>query len=170
MKEIEIKVIEINSSLVEKKLLSLGAKKIAECDVSTTVFDTVKKTLQNSNKTLRLRKKEKYYLTLKEHKVGKFAKEDDEYEVEVSDFEVMSNLLKKIGFISEELKPSHRITYKLKNSLVEIQEFKEIPPYFEIESPNEEELHKILELLKVDPSKVRNWNGWELFKHYNVAP
>ncbi|MFA6064543.1 MAG: CYTH domain-containing protein [archaeon] len=170
MKELEVKVIEINKIQVIKKLVSLGAKKIAECDVSTTVFDTPKKDFHNSNKTLRLRKKGKYYLTLKEHKAGKFAKEDDEYEVEVSDFSVMKTLLEKVGLVSEELKPSHRITYKLENSLVEIQEFKEIPPYFEVESPNEKELRKILDLLEVDKSKVRNWNGWELFSHYKIAP
>jgi len=170
MKELEVKVIEINKTQVIKKLLSLGVKKLSECDVSTTVFDTKEKHLHNSNKTLRLRKKGKYYLTLKEHKKGKFAKEDEEYEVEVSDFKVMAKLLEQIGFVPEELKSSHRITFKLKHSLVEIQEFKEIPPYFEIESPNEKELHTILDLLEVDKSKVRNWNGWELFSHYGVAP
>jgi len=170
MKEIEVKVIEINKKEVVNKLISLGAKKVSELGVSTIVFDTPSKDLHNSGKTLRLRKKGKYYLTLKEHKRGAFAKEDDEFEVEVNDFEVTKKLFESIGFVSSKLKTSHRITYKLKNSLVEIQEFKEIPPYFEVESPSEKELREILELLGADKSKVRNWNGWELFDHYGVAP
>ena len=114
-------------------------------------------------------KREAYYIS-KNWGEAKF-KEQPESDMVMDDIEAMLMVNREqIGFIPEELKSSHRITFKLKNSLIEIQEFKEIPTYFEVESPNEKELHTILELLEVDKSKVRNWNGWELFSHYGVAP
>jgi adenylate cyclase class IV len=61
MKEIEVKVIEINKSEVEKKLLLLGAKKVLDCAIETTIFDTKNADLKNSGKNLRLRKKEKFF-------------------------------------------------------------------------------------------------------------
>jgi adenylate cyclase class IV len=105
---------------------------------------------------------------LKEYKKGSFAKQDDEFEVEVSDFEVMQSILTRAGFIAKKLKSGRRTSYKLLNSLIEIQEYFVIPTYLEIESPNETEIKKIMGILGLSSDKVRNWHGFELFDHYGV--
>ncbi len=166
MKEIEVKVIEIDQQEVEKKLSSLGAKKIGEYQVESIIFDDSENNLNKKLNLLRLRKKGKIYLTFKEKAEKGFVKIAEETEVEVSDFEKMKLILEKIGFISSKTQPKKRITYKLKNSLVEIDDYFVLPVFLEVESPTEEELKEILDLFEFEKEKIKDWNGFELFKYY----
>ncbi|MFA5763308.1 MAG: class IV adenylate cyclase [archaeon] len=168
MKEIEVKVIEINQAEVEKKLVQLGAKKIGEYDIDALNFDTIDKKLSSKFNLLRLRKKGKNYLTFKGKAEQGFAKIVEELEIEVSDFETTKLILEKLGFLAKKTHPKHRVTYKLNNSLIEIDDYFIIPVFLEIESPNEKELKEIIELFGFEEDKIKSWNGFDLFKHYNL--
>lgn len=167
MKEIEVKVIEINKEEIEKKLIEFGAKKIGEYDIESIIFDTKNKDLSKKQNLLRLRKKGKNYLTFKGTPKFNVAKTVEELEVEVSDFELTKKILEQSGFIASNVAKKHRITYKLKNSLIEIDDYFFIPVFLEIESPTEIELEEIINLFNFDKNKVKTWNGFDLLKHYN---
>lgn len=166
MKEIEVKVIEINKEDVEKKLANFKAKKIGEWDIETILFDTSEKELEKKKNLLRLRKKGKVYLTFKGKEKKKLARVAEELEIEVSDFETTKRLLERIGFVSKNFRPKHRVSYKIKNSLIEIDDYFDIPLFLEIESPNEEELKEIIKMFGFEKEKIKTWNGFDLLKHY----
>ncbi len=167
MKEIEVKVIEINKKEVEKKLADFKAKKIGEWDIESILFDTPEKELEKKRNLLRLRKKGKSYLTFKGKEEKGLARIAEELEIEVSNFDTTKKLLENIGFVSKKFRPKHRVSYKIKNSLIEIDDYFDIPLFLEIESPNEEELKEIIEMFGFEKEKIKTWNGFDLLKHYN---
>jgi len=167
MKEIEIKILDVNKAELEKKLLGLGAKLVGKYELESIVFDTPNKDLNSKKELLRLRKKNA--ISTLTHKSS--VKEDktrtcEETEVEVGDFEKTKALLIGLGFICSSTKPKKRTTYKLNNSLIEIDEYKEIPTFFEVESPNEKELEEIVKLLGYSMKDTKTWTGWKVFNHY----
>ena len=58
MKEIEAKILEVNSQNIEEKLTSLGAKKIFDENIQTFFFDFKDGTIINAKNVLRLRKEQ----------------------------------------------------------------------------------------------------------------
>jgi len=163
----EVKILDVNKASLEKKLLALGAKLVGKYALESVVFDTQNKDLNSKKELLRLRKKNnKTILTHKNNvKEGK-TKTCEETEIEVSDFDKTKALLIGLGFVCSKSKPKKRTTYKLMNSLIEIDEYKEIPPFFEVESPNEEELEEIVKLLGYTMKDTKTWTGWKVFRHY----
>ncbi len=166
MKEIEVKVIEINKELVLEKLLELNAQKIGEYDIRASIFDDVEKSFKKKKQLIRLREKGKTFITFKGKAINGFVREAEEIEFEVSDFVLAKKFLEKIGLIAFELKPKHRTSFKIKNALIEIDEYEEIPVFLEIEAESEEKIREIIKLLELPIDNVRNWNGFELFEHY----
>lgn len=167
MKEIEVKVIEIDKSRVIKKLFELGATKIGEYDIKANLFDDINKKFNEKKQLIRLREKGKVFITFKDKASNGFAREAEEIEFEVSDFNLAKTFLEKIGLIAKEIKPKHRTTFKLNDVLIEIDEYAEIPVFLEIEAKNEEKIKEIIKLLDLPKENVKNWNGFELFKYYN---
>lgn len=166
-KEIEIKVIEINKKEIIKKLNLLNAKKIGEYEVESVFFDDIKKSFSKKKHLIRLRKKNDLaFFTFKGKEKKGFARIADELEFGVSDFKKAKLFMKKIGFIPREVQKKYRTSFKLKNSLIEIDEYKDIPTFLEIESPNEKEIKEIVKLLGIDKNKVKTWNGFDLFNYY----
>jgi adenylate cyclase, class 2 len=168
MKEIEVKVLEINKEKVLQKLKELKAEFVGEWDIDSIIFDDENNSLSKKKNLLRLRKKGKNYLTFKGKEKDGFAREAEEIEIEVSDFEKMKLILSKIGFTNSINSEKHRTTYKLKNSLIEIDEIKGIPTFLEVESPNEKEIKEIIELFGFENDKIKNWNGFKLLEYYGV--
>lgn len=165
--EIEVKVIEINKEEIIKKLKLLNAEKIGEYEIESVFFDDVNNSFSKKKNLIRLRKKNDLaFFTFKEKEKKSFARMAEEIEFSVGDFEKAKLFMEKLWFVSREVQKKHRTTFKLKNSLIEIDEYKDIPAFLEIESPSEEEIKEIIELLKIDASKVRTWNGFDLFKYY----
>jgi len=167
MEEIEVKILDVDKAGLEKKLKTLDAKLVGKYEIESIIFDTLKKELNSKKELLRLRKKnDKSTLTYKNNVREGKTRTCEETEIEVSDFEKTKSLLIGLGFVCSKTKPKKRTTYKLKNSLVEIEEYEEIPTFFEIESPSEKELEEIVELLGYSMSDTKTWTGWKVFRHY----
>jgi adenylate cyclase, class 2 len=167
MKEIEVKVIEIDKEKIINRLKELKAKKIGEYDIKAIIFDTPDNKFEKQKNIIRLRQKGKSYLTFKGKSKKGFAKECEEIEFEVSDFDLAKLFFEKIGFKSFEIKTKHRISFKLNDVLIEIDEYAEIPVFLEIEAKNEEKIKSVIKLLDLSEKDVRNWGAFELFRHYN---
>jgi adenylate cyclase class 2 len=98
MDEIEVKILEINRKELEKKLISIGAKKISQKEIETLFFDSKDYSFKRANSLVRLRKeKDRSTLTFKKIIDNKKAKIAKEYEVTVSDLGLMKNILESLG-------------------------------------------------------------------------
>lgn len=168
MKETEVKFLEINKKEIIRKLARLGAKKVFEGDIEAYFFDYPDKRLNKRGKILRLRKKSKEIeFNLKQNMIVTAAKNVDETEVNISDFELMKKILESIGLeISHTLPKKHRTSYSLNDLHFEIEKYKGIPAFLEIESDSEEKLKKAARLLGLDMKDAKSWTQKEVLEYY----
>jgi len=169
MEEIEVKILNIDKVAIVEKLLQLGAKKVFEGPMNSVYLDNENNTLTDGKKMLRLRQKgEKNIVTLKIRKPNEFAKICNEYEINVCDFDKARAIFKLLGFTEYATDLRKRLSFKLKNSLVEIDLYDDIPPFLEVESPDIQQLKEIVELLDFSMSDTRKWSGKDVMKFYTT--
>jgi len=166
MREIEVKILEVNRPELEKKLLSLGAEKIFEGTISDVYFDTNDKT-----KLLRLRNEnDKTIFTLKNKILADGVKEAEETEVEVKDYETMKKIVESLGYSVYLELIKKRISYKLNGARFEFDNYldnwEHVPEFMEIEAKNKEEIIKNAKLLGFEERDLKPWSGKEVERHY----
>jgi predicted adenylyl cyclase CyaB len=167
MIEIEIKVLEINKEEMIDKLIHLGAKKVLDEDVEAYYYDgnNLKK-----GQVLRLRKiGNKNFLTFKKKIHDKEISKREEHEIEISDLNKMHEILKNLNFNVIEKVNKHRTSYKIQETLFEIDEFKNenIPCLMEIESISKKKIMEFVKLLNIDENKLSTKGFFGLKKLYS---
>ena len=172
MKEIEVKILDIDRKKVEETLISLGAEKILDSDIQTTFFDFKDGKIVKAKDVLRLRKEDgKVELTYKKVHTTKTAKEAEEISVDVSSLEEMQNILENLGLRKTENMLKHRVSYKLGNARFDIDRYLEkysfIPEFMEIEAEITEPIDHYAELLGFKPKDVLPWSTYDIVKHYS---
>ena len=173
MKEIEVKIIEIDREKVEKKLRSLGATKTFDGNVETNFLDFPDRSITKANNLLRLRRiGGKTELVFKKFLKSDSAKVREEYEVSISDFQKMCEILKLIGLISIQENRKHRTSYVLEPGVsVDIDkyvgEFSHIPEFMEIECKNIKTIYRCAKLLGFDRQDCRPWTTPDLINYYS---
>jgi len=173
MKEIEIKIIEINKKEIEKKLKKIGAKKVFEGVLEGYAFDFPDERIKKAKNLLRLRKVgEKSYLTYKENKNKTCkAKICEETEFEIMDFEKMIKVLNLLGLGAKGTISKHRTTYSIGKTHFEIEEPIKtqsfIPPFLEIEAPSVKVAYKYAKELGFGEKSCLNWTGWDIARYYS---
>lgn len=167
MKEIEVKILEINIEEVEKKLKEMGAEKVFFGEVVSVYFDFPDKSLEKEGKILRLRQKEdKVILTYKELISQDEAKIMDEHELEVGDFGGVKRIFEGIGLFPLYQFNKHRTTYKLNNTNFEIDKYPGIPAFLEIEAPDLDTIYAIVSDLGFSKEKVNSYSVKEVLEYY----
>jgi adenylate cyclase class 2 len=171
MKEIEVKILEVDPGALARKLGELGAERVAEAELETLFFDYPDGSLEKGRNLLRLRRSgELSWLTYKGFVADPGAKVREEWEVKVSDFEITRKMLEAIGFQPREHILKRRLTYRLDRATLAIdrhqEEFARIPPLLEIEAPSVEEVQAVARLLGYSPEQCRAWDFAELLAHY----
>ena len=173
MKEIEIKIIEIDRKKVEDSLATLGAAMTFDGSVETRFFDFQENTITRARNLLRLRRVgNKTDLTFKKFVENESAMVRDEYEVSVSDFETMRLILESLGLISTWRMEKHRTSYVLSGGThVEIDkysgEFAYIPELIEIEGRDISTIRAHAKLLGFGPDDCRSWTTFDLVDYYS---
>jgi predicted adenylyl cyclase CyaB len=173
MKEIEIKIIQIDRKKVEDNLATLGAAKTFDGDVETWFFDFQDDSITRARNLLRLRRiGDKTDLTFKKFVESESAKVRDEYEVSISDFEPMRLILESVGLFSTKRMEKHRTSYVLKSGVeVDIDkyagEYSHIPELLEIEGKDVETVHLLAKLLGFHPEECRSWTTFDLIDYYS---
>jgi predicted adenylyl cyclase CyaB len=173
MKEVEIKIIEIDRRKVEGDLATLGAAKAFDGDVETWFFDFEDNTITLARNLLRLRRiGDRTDLTFKKFVESQSAKVRDEYEVSVSDFETMRLILESIGLVPTWRIEKHRTSYTLKSGVeVDIDryagEYSHIPELLEIEGEDVETVRLLAKLLGFRPEECRSWTTFDLIDYYS---
>jgi len=172
MKEVEVKITEIDRETVEAKLRSLGASKIFEGDEETVFFDFPGGPIASAKNLLRLRKiGDKTVLTFKKFVEDGKAKVRDEYEVSVSGFEPMLLILESLGLSPTRRMEKHRTSYVLKSGIrVDLDkytgEFAHIPDLMEIEGKDIDTIRSHAKVLGFHPEDCKSWTTFDLIDHY----
>lgn len=161
--EYEVRVLEVDKEKLEKELVNLGAKKIADYDYRRRVYNFNPK---DKNKWIRLRTDgNKTTLTIK--KIESLEIDGTkEIEIEVSDFDETDRMLNELGYKFHTYQENKRTRYVLNEVELDIDSWPYIPTYLEIEGKNVEDVEKVIELLKVDKEKVTSIDVQGVFKNF----
>jgi len=172
MKEVEVKILEVNRKKIEEILVRLGAKKIFDGKIQTLLFDFENGAIIKSKNVLRLRKEEdKAELTYKKVSFTETAKIAEEITVEVSNIEMMKKILENLGLSVIENMRKHRTSYILNRARFDIDcyldDFGYIPEFIEIEAENTDMIYKYAKLLGFNPEKCLPWSTSDVIKYYS---
>jgi len=172
MKELEVKILEVNRVKIEETLASLGAKKVFDGDIQTLFFDFKDASISKAKNVLRLRKEhDKTELTYKKVHITETAKMAEEYSVDVSNLETMRKILENLGLSITESMQKHRVSYTLDHTRFDIDRYvgnyDYIPELLEIESKNIDLIHKYAALLGFQAKDCLPWSTDELIRHYS---
>lgn len=171
MDEIEVKIIDINRKEIEEKLASLGAKKIFDDILYAFIFDFEDNRFQKDTSSLRIRKEgEESILNFKKLISSEEVKFCKEYEVKVSDFNVMKKILEILGLKIKFKYKKHRTSYALEGVKFEIDNYldmyKFIPEFLEVETKDAKTLEKYVKKLGYSKKECNNWSLSQLINHY----
>ncbi len=151
MKEVEVKIRNINKAEIIRKIEKLGGKKIFTGRVIDYRFDTPDRDLSRQGKALRIRQKGKYiYLNLKGKKksidniIGR-----DEIGVKISNFKTMHKILNDLGYIKIFELNKYRTEYRTEDITFDIDEYLGLDPILEIESDTFEKVEEYIDKLEI---------------------
>lgn len=172
MEEIEVKFLDINVSALEKKLISLGAKKVLDFLFRRRVFDYPDLRLAENHSWVRLRDEgEKITLTYK-RRFGTGEKFKDggmhEIEVNVNDFEKTAELLKSIGMVEKFYEENKRVKYILDDVEYCIDEWPLIPAYLEIEGKDWGSVKEATEKINFNWDDHIKCSTMQVYRHYGI--
>jgi adenylate cyclase class 2 len=165
MKEMEVKVLNIEPENIEKKLISLGAHKVKDEKQINMIFDTNELYLEKKFKGYsRIRIVENFitgdmksFFTLKMNIKSLGSRENVEHEVLIDNPKEMEKILEALGYELKYKGVKMRTSYKYENILFEIDiwDKETYPyPYLEIEVEREEDVTKAINLLEIDKSRI----------------
>lgn len=169
MKEIEIKILEIDVDQVIGKLEGFGAKRVFDGELDVKFYDFPGNLLKDGDKSLRLRKRsDAAELTFKHKLSQQGVKIAEEYQVNVDDFEEAQQILKSLGLIEFKNYIKNRISYSLDGASFEIDTLEGCPTFLEIEAPTAEDVENWVTRLGFDMKDAKPWSGSEVLKYYQM--
>lgn len=156
MKEVELKVRNIDKKEIIEKITELGAVKIFSGKVIDFRFDTPDRDLSRQGKALRIRQKGSHvYLNLKGKKKSKESIIGrDEIGVKVSNFKTMQKILHELGYIKIFELVKYRTQYRYKDINFDIDEYAGLDPILEIESNSYDKVREYVDILKIQEEDI----------------
>lgn len=145
IKEIEVRILEINEREFEKKIFNNGGKKVGEFLQKRFIYDFNPK---DSNRWIRVRTNGiKSTLTIKSIENNKKIDGIGELEIFVSDFDKTNEILKYLGFSARNYQENYRKDYVMNDVKISIDSWPLIPTYVEIEGDTKKSVIEALHLL-----------------------
>jgi adenylate cyclase class 2 len=166
--ETEVKILEINSAGIHKKLLKIGAKKVEDCIIHERIFDFKDKPFPRGNLFRVRHHGNRTEVTFKTNPTGgsKFL-EHEEYQTTVEDFDTMCKILELAGLIITNDRQKRRISYVLGKIKFEIDKYPTIPAYMEVEGERKD-IVSALKKLGYTLKDTTNMSGSQVLKQYGV--
>ncbi len=171
MEEIEIKFLNINPDLLEKKLKEIGAKRVFEKLYKRRVFDYPDLRLHDIGAWVRLRNEgDKIMLAFKQrigidgHDGIVNDKSMQEIEIQVSDFGKTAEFLRKIGLEEKFYEENKRIRYILGDIEFDIDFWPRLEPYLEIETSSWEKIDYAIKLLGLNPEEKKIFSTYQIYQ------
>ena len=169
MKEIELKILEINEEKIVNKLKTIGAKHVGTCFSVDKAFDFPDKRIKKAGDLLRLRTMgDKVELCYKDNRqeIDGF-QIADEYEVNLTDYKTAEVILNKIGVKAYRRREKIRTTYEWDDLKFEIDKYPEIPAYMEIEG-SKGDINVALKDLGYTIEDTTNITATQVLKQYGA--
>jgi len=169
MEEKEVKFLNIDSSLIEKKLKKIGAKKVFKKLYKRKAFDYPDLRLDKAGAWIRLRDEgDKITLTFKQ-RIGMGSnsgndKSMEEIEIEVNNFEKTAELLLKSGFIEKHYVENQRTRYVFEDIEFDIDFYPQLNPYLEIEAPSWKKIDEAIGLLNLNPKDKKIFSTNQVYE------
>ena len=179
MKELETRVVDIDVDKIRKILNNIGAEKVKEEYQINNIYDFEDNRLLNDKGYARIRitddrlnNKEVVYMTTKKMLSQGTFKEMEENETIVEDKETANKIFISLGLSLKQSIKKYRESYKIKDSLVEIDinDKSFCPfPYLEIETYSEDRLKEILSLLGYTIEDTTSKTIYELLEEKGLS-
>ncbi len=167
MKEIEVKILEIDVNKVRDKLSQMGAEKTYDGEIYTAFLEHPDGKFREKGNTLRIRKiGNRVELCLKGAQEQSSFKIREETEVIVSSFEGAIKLFQSLGFRISQETGKRRESYRIGSTKFDIDAYPDIPTFLEIEAPTEKEILRAMEKLGYRREEANNWSYGELKDYY----
>lgn len=171
MKEIEVKILEIDRSLIEKRLQEIGAIQTFDGEMQATFFDFPDGQITRRGDVLRLRQEgEQVQLVYKAHLSTEGAKVMEEYESRVENAAALRAVFTHLGLQVIKETRKRRTSYRWQGAHIEIDDYQEelayIPVFLEIEAPSMQQIGEIIRLLGYSPADALSWSTYDLVRHY----
>lgn len=166
MKEIEVKILEIDVAETIRKIQEFGGVKTYEGEVITTYYDS-RNRLDRQGRVLRLRRKDdRIEVTFKEKISQTGFKSMNEFETTVGDYKTMDTILKGIGFEPCRELTKRRTSYSIGDVHFDIDTYNEFPTFLEIEAKTGDLVKEWVLKLGYTMNDARPWTTKDVFKHY----
>jgi predicted adenylyl cyclase CyaB len=171
MREIEVKILEVDTAAVTAKLIALGARKTFDDEIHALYYDTPDSAIRARRTTLRLRKEGgRTVLAVKRDISDESAKVREEHEVGISDFATMRSMLEALGLRVWLEMRKHRVSFELSGLHFEFDRYDDayayIPEFLEIEGPSLGVIHEYAALLGFAAADCRPWDAVDIARHY----
>lgn len=171
MKEIEVKILEVDFDKISDRLVEMGAKKVFDDEICSIMLDDDKDNIKKRKETLRIRTEgKKNVLTFKTHIKNKDAKVKEETELEFSDFENMKKIFERLGYTQKVRHRKDRISYKIDNVKFEFDKYKDeldhIPRFLEIEGPDIDTIYTWADKLGFKKEDCKKWSIFGVQRYY----
>lgn len=167
--EIEVKFLNINKEEIEQKLKAIGAEKVGEYFYRRRVFDYPDWRLDKAGSWLRLRDEgEQITLSFKkrlgmDHSGGGKDEGMEEVEIKVSDFDVTTELILKLGFIEKHYAENRRIRWAKDGVEFDLDFWPSLEPYLEIEAPSWEKVDQAIGWLGLNPADKKIFSTHQVY-------
>ncbi len=163
--EYELRVLEVDTDELQKKLEGLGAEKIGEYNYRRHVFEVIPSV---KGRWVRLRSNgRETTLTVKQIESDK-VDGTAEWETKVDDFDIVFEMLLKMGLRSKGYQENRRIEYEIDGAQVCIDTWPKIPTYLEIEAAGKEEVLKCARRLGFSERDMTGRNTEKIYLDYGI--
>lgn len=167
MREIELKILEIDPEEIKRKLNKLGAEKIQDVDIHALHFDYPDGHIKKNDQLLRVRQiGGKVELCFKGSSQSEQFRNAEEIEVITTDFEKTITILERVGLNKIFEMKRRRESYRIGKTRFEIDYYPNLPPFVEIEAPSEEEIEGFVRKLGFTMEQTTNMTGTQVIKYY----
>ncbi len=171
LREVELKVLEVNVREMHERLMRLGARKVEHGLVHEVAFDFPNGRIRKKDELFRIRqygkRTEIAYKTNSAH--HKDFLEHDEYETVVGDFDIICKIMKLLGLKMIRDREKKRTSYALGKVKIEIDKYPAIPPYLEIEG-RKKDIKDALKKMGYSMKDTTNMTSTKVLKYYKQDP
>jgi len=169
MKEIEVKILDIDPEVIVARLNELGAEKVEQGMVLASIFDFPDNRIGQAGSLLRVRKiGDRTEMVLKKRIAKGEYKMMEEIETNVADYGVAVRIFKGIG-LDETRYEKYRATFRLGQVKFELDKYPAIPWFMEVEAPDEDEVQAAVAKLGFSMSQTTSMDSFEVFRKYGVT-
>ncbi len=173
MEEAEVKILEIDRVKIESTLISLGAKKVFDGEMSAVYLDRNGGVLKERGDLLRVRKEgDMSVITFKKYVSDEPAKIRKEFEVSVSDFDAAREIFQYLGFKEWLIVNKHRTSYELEDVHFEFDKYRDtyeyIPEFLEIEAGDIHSIYHFVDSLGLRKEDCKPWTFIEVARYYET--